>query len=131
MNNLGKIKLSNGAVINMEYTPENNETYTNRRTPASIDTANEAIQALDFGEVVQTVTALANDLKSVIKQTQSRKVAVEFGIQIGLETGGVTSFFVKGSGTANLKITIEWQTTNEVSIEGTATRKDLSHIPNE
>lgn len=126
---LGKIKLSDGAEILMEYNQEEEQEQSSGRVKVGV--AKKAASALDFGEVVQTITSLAKDLKTVVKQTESKKVSVEFGIQISLGTGGVTNYFVKSDGSANLKIKIEWQTSNEVSTTGDASRKDLNHIPNE
>jgi hypothetical protein len=34
---------------------------------------------------------------------------VEFGVSVGVETGGLLAFIAKGSGEANFKITLEWK----------------------
>jgi hypothetical protein len=36
------------------------------------------------------------------------KPSVEFAIEVGLESGKLTALWVKGTGTANLKIAMEW-----------------------
>jgi hypothetical protein len=36
------------------------------------------------------------------------KASVEFGLEVALEAGQLTALLVKGSGTSNLKITLEW-----------------------
>lgn len=37
-----------------------------------------------------------------------RKVSAEFALEVGLESGKLTALWVKGTGKANLKITLEW-----------------------
>jgi hypothetical protein len=34
---------------------------------------------------------------------------VEFGIDVGVESGALTALVVKGTGTATLKVTLEWE----------------------
>lgn len=62
----------------------------------------------DFDEVSTAVEGIAKSMVSMLHRVKPRKAAVEFGLQIALESGQLTTLLVKGSGTANMKITLEW-----------------------
>jgi len=140
MAKLVKVNLPDGGHILMEAnediivsqqikeTDEENELGTRQVTSRN---ASKAIADLDFGQISSAITNLAKELQGTFKQTQSTKVAVEFGIQIGAETNGISNFFIKGSGSASIKVTIEWQTSNEVSGQGNISQKDLNTVPND
>jgi len=62
-----------------------------------------------ISKVMHTVTALAKEMKSSFELTNSRKTIIEIGLDITLESGDLTALIVKGSSTANFKITFEWE----------------------
>ena len=45
---------------------------------------------------------------TAVQKVAPTKASVEFGIEVAVEPGKVTALWVKGSGKANLKITLEW-----------------------
>src|SRR5947209_15168132 len=61
-----------------------------------------------FKEVTDTVEGLAKALVTTLKKVKPRAASVEFGVQVGIESGKLTALLVKGTGNANLKITLEW-----------------------
>ncbi len=61
-----------------------------------------------FKEVTDTVESLARAMVDTLKKVKPRTATVEFGLQIGVELGKLTALLVKGTGNANLKITLEW-----------------------
>lgn len=61
-----------------------------------------------FKEVTDTVEGLAKAMIGTLKKVKPRAATVEFGLQIGVESGKLTALLVKGTGNANLKITLEW-----------------------
>jgi hypothetical protein len=61
-----------------------------------------------FTEVTQAVEGIANSMVATLKKVQPRSASVEFGLEIGVEAGHLTALLVKGTGTANLKITLQW-----------------------
>ena len=65
-----------------------------------------------FKEVTDTVEALANAIVTTLKKVKPRAASVEFGVQVGIESGKLTALLVKGTGNANLKITLEWGEAN-------------------
>ncbi len=61
-----------------------------------------------FKEVTDTIESLARAMVGTLKKVKPRTATVEFGLQIGIESGKLTALLVKGTGNANLKITLEW-----------------------
>lgn len=62
----------------------------------------------DFGQLVNSIEDISRSLYEAIKKVGSKKASVEFGVEVGLESGQLTALLVKGTGKANLKITLEW-----------------------
>ncbi len=65
-----------------------------------------------FQEVTDAVEGIAKSVMTTLEKVKPRRATVEFGLEIGLESGKLTAIIVKGSGTANLKITLEWGKAN-------------------
>lgn len=68
---------------------------------------------LAFGEFT---TALGSVTKSVtgavmsgLGKVKPDKVAVEFGCELGVESGKLTAILVKGTAKATVKVTMEWK----------------------
>ena len=88
-------KLANGALIHIEATNLGGETDVVRTIPS-------------FEGVTDAVAGIAASLKETLQQVQFRRASLEFGLEVGIESGQLTALLVKGTGTANLKITVEW-----------------------
>ena len=67
-----------------------------------------AAKDFDFRQVAQSIDAIVDSLKSTLDKAKAKRASVEFGVEIGVESGQLTALIVKGSGKANLKITLEW-----------------------
>jgi hypothetical protein len=63
---------------------------------------------LSFEGVVDTIEALTENLMRALRRARPDKATLEFGIDIGVEAGALTALVVKGTGTATVKITLEW-----------------------
>lgn len=63
---------------------------------------------LPFKEVTDTIESLAGAMVVTLKKINPDKATVEFGIEVGVESGELIALLVKGTGTSNLKITLEW-----------------------
>lgn len=74
-----------------------------------------------FKEVTDTVEGLAKAMITTLKKVKPLTATVEFGLQIGVESGKLTALLVKGTGSANLKITLEW---GEISDSGNVIETD-------
>ena len=66
-----------------------------------------------FQKVTQTIQSMAEDLNALYHAAKPSKMAIEFGLEISVESGELTALIVKGSGTANLKVTLEWEKGSE------------------
>ncbi len=47
-------------------------------------------------------------MHSALARVKPTKASVELGLEIGVEAGQLTALLVKGTGKANLKITLQW-----------------------
>jgi hypothetical protein len=63
---------------------------------------------LPFDGVTNSIEAIADKVTAALANVKPEKAAVEFGIDVAVETGGLTGLLAKGSGSATLKITLEW-----------------------
>jgi hypothetical protein len=67
-----------------------------------------AFKLLSFDEVTNTIEGIADSLNAALQKVKPKKASVEFGLEVAVESGKLTSLLVNGSGTATLKITLEW-----------------------
>ncbi|MEH2199523.1 CU044_2847 family protein [Nostoc sp.] len=91
-------KLSDGKIIKVEVTPIGEQ-------PVSDETR-------VFKQATEIIKSIAEDvagsLKDISQTVKPDKFSVKLGLQIGVESGQLTALIVKGTGTANLEITMEW-----------------------
>ncbi len=67
-----------------------------------------AFKLLSFDEVTNTIEGIAGSLNAALQKVKPKKASVEFGLEVAVESGKLTSLLVNSSGTATLKITLEW-----------------------
>ncbi|MBN4003046.1 CU044_2847 family protein [Nostoc sp. LPT] len=91
-------QLSDGKIIKVEVTPIGEQ-------PVSDETR-------VFKQATEIIKSIAEDvagtLKYISETVKPDKFSVKLGLQIGVESGQLTALIVKGTGTANLEITMEW-----------------------
>lgn len=90
-----KADLGNGTIIRIEATFLGGEERVAYHVPS-------------FEEVTDAVEGIAQAMLTTLQKVKPRAASVEFGLEIGIESGHLTALLVKGTGTANLKITLEW-----------------------
>src|SRR5436189_5459297 len=90
-----KAELDNGTTIHIEATSLGGE----ERVACSIPS---------FKEVTDAVEGIAHAMVTTLKKVKPQQASVEFGLEIGVESGRLTALLVKGAGTANLKIILQW-----------------------
>ena len=56
---------------------------------------------LDLDRIAQTV-------QTTLTKVQPKEATIEFGLELTMKEGVLTSFIVKGEGKANLKVTLKW-----------------------
>jgi Trypsin-co-occurring domain 1 len=67
-----------------------------------------SFKTLPVAELFDAVEGIAQAVMTTLQKVQPRKASVELGLEVGLEAGRLTALLVKGTGTANLKLTLEW-----------------------
>ncbi len=63
---------------------------------------------IPFKEVADVIESISTSIVNALKKAKPSKATVEFGLEIGLESGHLTTLLVKGTSTATLKIVLEW-----------------------
>lgn len=105
------VKLENGAIIKVEASN------FDELIDESVGETGEVVQGdvsavLDhLQEVKDAIEGISQTVKSSLDQAKPSKASVEFGIELGYESGQLTALIVKGQGKANLNITLEWDYT--------------------
>jgi hypothetical protein len=64
---------------------------------------------LSFDGVERSIEAIAARMSAALERVRPDRGTVEFGIDVGVESGALTALVVKGTGTATLKVTLEWE----------------------
>lgn len=88
------VKLEDGTTILVEVTQTGRE-----------DVANEASK---FKAVTDAVGGIVQAIAEPINRARPNKATVKFGMELAVEAGQLTAVLVKGSGKANLEISLEW-----------------------
>ncbi|MEU8662790.1 CU044_2847 family protein [Actinoplanes philippinensis] len=61
-----------------------------------------------FDGFAVALSKIAASVRSGLEQVQPARAVVEFGVDVSLEAGQLTAMIVKGSGTAHVTVTMEW-----------------------
>lgn len=68
--------------------------------------------------VLKGVEQLAKAVAETAEKSNAFEIAVEFGIELGVDTNGtLTSLFVKGTGKANMKVSLKWSHASKRTVE--------------
>lgn len=59
-------------------------------------------------DVKDAIEGISQTVKSSLDKAKPSKAIIQFGIELGYESGQLTAMIVKGQGKANLNITLEW-----------------------
>jgi len=62
-----------------------------------------------FEEVSSALESIVKSVAKPINAAMPTKASVEFGLEIEVKEGHLIAALVRSSGTANLKITLEWE----------------------
>lgn len=93
------LKLSDGETIKVEVTQLGEQ-------PVSAETR---VFKKATGIIKSIASDVAETLKEVKQEVKPHKFSVTFGLEIAVESGELTGLIVKGTGKANLEITMEWE----------------------
>lgn len=68
-----------------------------------------SLKEFSFDEISNALYGMTAALKGAIEKAKPKKASIKFGLEVGVESGGLTAIIVKGSGKANLEVTLEWE----------------------
>ncbi|PSB25377.1 CU044_2847 family protein [Stenomitos frigidus] len=88
------VELEDGSIINIEATP--------------IGEQQVAFPTIPFKDIKASIVSVSKEISDAIKQVEPTKASVKFGFEVAFKEGELTALLVKGSGKANLEITLEW-----------------------
>ncbi len=93
------VELADGTIIRVEATPfgEQKVSFHNRHFQEFII----SLKTL--------VTEIASPLREIHQAVQPDKMSITLGVDISIESSQLTALIVKGGGSANLEITMEWE----------------------
>jgi hypothetical protein len=63
---------------------------------------------LDSSKIAKTIEGTVEILRGSFERIKPDKASVKFGLKVAVESGQLTAVVVKGSGEANLEVTLEW-----------------------
>ena len=89
------VQLPNGAIAKFEVT-------TTGREDVGFD-------AKAFQPVADAIEGVVQMIAAPIQKVKPKKATIKFGMELAIESGQLTAVIVKGSGKANLEITLEWE----------------------
>jgi Trypsin-co-occurring domain 1 len=72
-----------------------------------------AFDSQSFKDLTKSIEAIAATFRESLERIEPRKASIEFGIEVGLESGQLTALICKGSGKANIKVALEWSPTSD------------------
>jgi len=90
------VQLPNGEIVKVEVT-------NTGREDVSFDPK-------QFQPVADEIEGVVQMIAAPIQKVRPKKATVKFGMELAIESGQLTAIIVKGSGKANLEITLEWET---------------------
>jgi hypothetical protein len=89
------VDLGDGVVVQMEVATTGREQV--------------AAGALPFEQIGKALTKIAQVVVAPIQAAKPTKATVKYGLAIGIEQGSLMAAIVRGTGSANLEITLEWE----------------------
>lgn len=67
-----------------------------------------ALRLPKINDLKESIREISNVVIDSLSNIAANKVTVEFGIEIGVKSGQLTSILVEGEGKGNIKVTLEW-----------------------
>ncbi len=77
----------------------------------SLPSGEEDIIALahyPFHEVTDKIESISRSLLATLQRVKPHSASIEFGLEVGTESGQLTALLVKGTGTAHITVTLNW-----------------------
>jgi hypothetical protein len=74
----------------------------------SIAAAPKKLDSIPFEQLTEILGQIAQRIGDSLERTSPSKACVELGVEFGLENGQLVALIARGSGKANLKVSLEW-----------------------
>jgi hypothetical protein len=94
------VQLPNGAIVKVEVAQTGRE--------------DVAFEVKSFKGVTDAIEGIAEAVTASLQNVSPNKASVKFGLEIEIEQGSLVAAIVKGTGKANLEITLEWERSDQV-----------------
>lgn len=72
------------------------------------DISDEKLE-LEYKKFSLVAEKIASQTIEPLKKLKAKKVTLKMGLSIGIESGSLTAIIVKGTGNANMELSIEWE----------------------
>jgi hypothetical protein len=69
------------------------------------------LDSIPFEQLTEILGQIAQRIGDGLERIKPSKACVELGVEFGLENGQLVALIARGSGKANLKISLEWDRT--------------------
>lgn len=89
------VQLPNGAIVKVEVAQTGRE--------------DVGFDVKQFKPIADAIEGVVQMIAAPIQKVRPKKATVKFGMELAIESGQLTAIIVKGSGKANLEITLEWE----------------------
>lgn len=103
------VELENGAVIRVQATPIGEPGDSSLPEIGEEIESDVSLNLQPLREVADSIEGIAQTIKSALDKVKPSKASVEFNVEFGFEAGQLTAMIVQGSGSANLKVCLEWE----------------------
>jgi hypothetical protein len=64
--------------------------------------------SISFDTVAELLTDIAQKIGATLEKARPSKASVELGVEFGLQEGKLVALIARGSGKANLKLSLTW-----------------------
>jgi hypothetical protein len=70
--------------------------------------AGATLRRLAIDDLRETVEGVTQSVAQALRRVRPDEVSVEFGVELAVKTGKLTSVLAEGSGTASIRLTLTW-----------------------
>jgi Trypsin-co-occurring domain 1 len=92
------VQLPNGSIIKFEVT--------------KIGREDVCFDTKQFQPIADMIEGVVQMISAPLQKVKPKKATVKFGMEVAVESGQLTAIIIKGSGKANLEITLEWESSS-------------------
>lgn len=89
------VQLPNGSVVDIEV--------------SGLGIKDVSVTTFSFDDITNVIEGVTTAIKGSLERAKPKKASVKFGLEVSIESGKLAAAIVKGSGKANLEITLEWE----------------------